>query len=387
MSTLNPITIIDQIIDDIIKYRRYFHQHPELSMREYHTQTTIIEALSIWGIPYQKVANTGVLATITNNEGPCVLIRADIDALPILEENDVFYKSLNDHVMHACGHDAHTAILLGTAYTLNELKSSFSGTIKLIFQPNEEVSGGAQDCVRDGIMSHPTVDYVIGLHVMPNIKTGKIEVKYDTLNASTGSIAIHILGKAGHAAYPESGIDSIRIASKVVTALYAHFDPIEDTVLTLSKINGGVKTNIIASDVLIEGTLRCITSQSRQNAKEQITKIVNTITDEYKAKNDITFYDGYPVLVNDSLIVDQIITSAKNTIGEENIVYKDKPSMGGEDFGYYLEHAKGAFFHLGCQIKEDFSPLHSSTFNVNEDAIKTGILVEVQTALDLLKKG
>lgn len=381
---MNINSIVDDILDEIIEARHYLHKHPELSMHEFNTQQFIINKLELWKIPYQTIAKTGVLAIIEGQKGNCVLVRADIDALPITEENNIPYKSIYDGVMHACGHDAHTAILLGTAYVLQQIKSDINGTVKCIFQPNEEVSGGAKDCVLEGVMEHPKVDYVIGLHAMPTVESGHIEIRHGTVNASTGTVSITIHGKEGHAAYPESGIDSIRIASQVVSELYHHFDPIPEVVLTFGKISGGVKTNIIAKQTTIEGTLRCLTKESREISKNTIIKIVDKITKNVHTTHKTVFEEGYPVLINDSFIVDKIIESTTNIIGLDRIIMKEKPSMGGEDFGYYQEYAKGAFFNLGCKTNDFSSPLHSSTFQFDDNAIKTGILVEVETILNLL---
>ena len=250
---MNIDGLIKEIEEEIITYRRYFHMHPELSKKEFNTQKKIMEILDSYNISYTAAATTGVVAMIgESNKGKCVALRADIDALPITEMNEVSYKSQHEGVMHACGHDAHTAILLGTAIILKKLESSLKGTIKLIFQPDEEVSAGAKRIVNEGHLENPKVDYVLGLHVMPYLRVGEIEIKHGKLNATTGGVTLRVFGKASHAAYPNTGVDAIVVSANVITALQSivsrNVSPLNQVVLTFGTIKGGVKSNVISNE-------------------------------------------------------------------------------------------------------------------------------------------
>ncbi len=388
---MNIKEFVHSINDEIIEYRRYFHMNPELSKMEYKTQQKIIEILEKYNIKYKKAANTGIVAYIQGTEdGKCVAIRADIDALPIMEKNEVLYKSLNEGVMHACGHDAHTAILLGTCITLNKFKNTFRGTIKCIFQPDEEVSAGAKRIVEEGFMDNPIVNYVIGLHVMPYIESGKIEVKYGRLNASLGTIEIVVNGKSSHAAYPETGVDSITISALVISNLQSiisrNISPLNQAVLSFGTIKGGVKTNIIPSKVEIRGTLRTTDALTRAFIIKRIKEVTYATCEAFGATAEVNYYEGYMELINDDYVIGKIIEVAETEIGSTNIIYKELPSMGGEDFGYYQTRAQGAFFHLGCGNKERniISSTHTDTFDIDETCLQTGILLQVKNAIKLL---
>ncbi len=384
---------INEIFSELVEIRRDFHANPELSEKEFRTSDKICEILKNLNIEYTKnVAETGIVGIIRGKKGgKTVAARADIDALPIVEKNDVPYKSKNCGVMHACGHDIHTTVLIGVAKILKELESEFEGNVKLFFQPAEETVGGAKRMVQEGCLKNPDVDYVVGLHVQSYIDAGKIELKYGKLNAQTDELKITILGKSGHGAYPDTSIDAIVIAANVITALQTlvsrNISPLNSVVLSLGQINGGTKNNIICDSVEIKGILRTLDSETRAYAIKRIQEITTNICDAYGGNCLIEIKDGYRYLINSDEVVDIIYNTAKEIIGEENIQFKEMPSMGGEDFSYFMDdNVKGAFYHLGCGNKEKgiTSPLHSDSFDVDENCIKTGVLVQVKSILALL---
>lgn len=388
---MNIKEFIHSINDEIKENRRHFHMHPELSKKEFQTQKKIIEILNKYNIKYQKAATTGVVAYVEGKgKGKCVAIRADIDALPILEKNTIPYKSQNEGVMHACGHDAHTAILLGTCITLNKFKESFRGTIKCFFQPDEEVSAGAKRIVEEGFMTNPKVDYIIGLHVMPYIDSGKIEVKYGKLNASLGTIKIVVNGKSSHAAYPETGIDAIAVSAQVINNLQSiisrNISPLNQVVLSFGTIKGGIKSNIIPSQVEIEGSLRTTDQFTRELMVKRIKEVTSSTCKAFNATGEVIYSEGYMELVNDDCVINKIIEVAKEEIGTNNIIYKEFPSMGGEDFGYYLKDSQGAFFHLGCGNITMRSSTHTDTFDIDESCLELGVLLQVKNAIKLLSE-
>lgn len=384
---------INEIFSELVEIRRDFHANPELSEKEFRTSDKICEILKNLNIEYTKnVAETGIVGIIRGKKGgKTVAARADIDALPIVEKNDVPYKSKNCGVMHACGHDIHTTVLIGVAKILKELELELEGNVKLLFQPAEETVGGAKRMVQEGCLKNPDVDYVVGLHVQSYIDAGKIELKYGKLNAQTDELIITIIGKSGHGAYPDTSIDAIVIAANVITALQTlvsrNISPLNSVVLSLGQINGGTKNNIICDSVEIKGILRTLDSETRAYAIKRIQEITTNICDAYGGNCLIEIKDGYRYLINSDEVVDIIYNTAKEIIGEENIQFKEMPSMGGEDFSYFMDdNVKGAFYHLGCGNKEKgiTSPLHSDSFDVDENCIKTGVLVQVKSILALL---
>lgn len=383
--------ISENIQDWLVNIRRDFHSYPELGRNEFRTQKKICEYLNELGIENYKIAGTGVVGIIKGaSNGKTVALRADIDALPMQEKNDVPYKSKIDGVMHACGHDAHIAIQLGAARILNELKEIFSGNIKLFFQPDEEGNGGADIMVREGCMDNLKVDFVLGLHVMGYLETGKIEIKYGKLNASSDGILIKILGKSSHGAYPEKGIDAITTSAYVISALQTlvsrNISPLNSAVLSFGKITGGEVGNSIADEVTLKGTLRTLDKETRKFCKDRITEIATKTAEAFGAKAEININPGYEPLVNDDEIVKVIEEIGIKMLGKENIIYKEFPSLGVEDFSYFLDKAKGAFYHLGCANKEKniTAPNHNSSFDIDEDCLAIGARLQTAITLQLL---
>lgn len=385
---------VTEIFDELVHIRRDFHMTPELSQQEFRTQKKIQDYLNEWGIENYVCAETGVVGLIKGkNPGKTVGIRADIDALPIHEKSNHSYSSLKVGVMHACGHDAHTAILLGVAKIAKEIadsENSINGNVKLFFQPAEETIGGAERMVREGCMLNPAVDYVIGLHVMPYIEAGMVELKYGKLNASTDSIKITLNGASAHGAYPDKGIDAIAMAGSVITSLQTvvsrNISPLNSVVISLGRISGGVKDNVIADEVKITGTLRALDDDTRNYVKQRIKEIVTNTANAYGGHSSVDFYDGYQALINNDEVVDVVKENAEKLLGKDNIVFKEFPSLGAEDFSYFSDEAKGAFFHLGCGSKEKgiTSLIHTDTFDIDEECLKTGVLLQVENILSLL---
>ncbi len=368
------------------------HKTPELGLEEFLTKEKIIKYLEEIGIDYTTYPNhTGVMAYINKNAKTTVAIRADIDALPIMEANNKSYKSIHNGKMHACGHDAHTAILIGSCKVLYDMRDELDVNVKFLFQPAEETVGGAKLLIKDCCMENPKVDYTIGLHVMPHINTGMVELQYDSMSASTDTVNITIEGKQCHGAYPHQGIDSIVVAGYVICALQSivsrNIDPTDSVVLSLGLINGGIKENVICPKVTISGTLRALNSDTRKYAKERIKEIVDFTCKGLGALGSIDIEEGYAPLVNDSFVVDIIKENAINLLGKDNVVFRKNPSLGAEDFSFFLEHSKGAFYNLGCrnEDKNILSPLHTADFDIDEDCLEIGVMLHVLNTLSFAK--
>lgn len=383
---------VDEIFEEIVNIRRDFHMNPELSQHEIRTQAKIMNYLNSWGIECSACASTGVVGIIKGKEGRTVGIRADIDALPIKENCNSSYCSKNNGVMHACGHDAHTSVLLGVAKILKEMEHELKGNVKLFFQPAEETVGGAERMVKEGCMKNPAVDYVIGLHIQPYIDAGMVELKYGKLNASADEMKIAIKGRQAHGAYPDKGIDAIMIAGHVITALQSlvsrNISPLNSAVLSLGKISGGVKENVIADEVILSGILRTLDDDTRNFSKQKINEIVTNVAKAFGGEGKAVFQEGYRALINNDEVVDVIKECAEKIIGKEKIVFKEFPSLGVEDFSYFADQCKGAFFHLGCGNKERgiTASIHTEYFDIDEECLKTGIHLQVENVLALLNK-
>lgn len=384
---------IDELFPELIEIRRDFHMHPEISENEYRTCNKICEYLEKWNIEHVKgVAETGVVAIIRGKkEGKTIGARADIDALPILESNDLPYKSLNEGVMHACGHDVHTAIHLGVARIFKEMEEDLEGNIKIFFQPAEETIGGADRMIQEGYLKNPDVDYILGLHVNSSLDVGEIELKYGKTNAATNEFSIKIEGKSGHAAYPESTVDSIVVAGYMITALQTlvsrNISPLNSVVLTLGKINGGTKNNIITGQVIMSGTLRTLDQETRIYTKKRIKEIVESTAKAHGAKGRVDFEEGYPSLINNDGVVEIIKEIGEDLLGHENVKIKEFPSLGADDFAFFLEKVEGAYYYLGSGNKEKgwTASIHNEKFIVDEDSIKVGVLMQMKTMMRLLK--
>lgn len=385
--------INNSIINDAIEFRRVLHLNPELSTEEYETSKRIQEKLDEFNIQYQTgFAGTGVLGIIKGEkEGKIIAIRADIDALPITEASDEDFTSLNEGVMHACGHDAHTSMLLHAGKILNENKDKIKGTILLIFQPAEELSpvGGAKRMLEDGVFDEYTPDMVLAQHVWPDLEVGKFGVMAGPIMGNSDRFKITITGSGGHASMPHSTTDAIIVANQVVSALQTivsrNADPMQPAVVTVGRFDAGSKHNVIAETAELEGTIRTQSDATKALTKKRFFEIVEQVTAAMGAAVEIEFYDGYPATVNDIEWAAQLKKSINNLYGEESTPAL-LPSLAGEDFSRFLKEYPGVYYWLGTSVGEGQKPLHNPAFRLNEDAFKYGITALVNMAVDSLNK-
>ena len=385
---------VNEIFEELIAIRRDIHMHPELGFEEYRTSKKIAAFLEKENIEYQTgIAKTGIVGIVRGKNqinNRTVALRADIDALPITEETDLDYKSTINGKMHACGHDVHTTILLGAAKILKEMEDELDGNIKFFFQPAEETSGGALPMIKEGFLENPQVNFALGLHVMPYIKVGQVELKYGKLNASSDQIKITIKGESGHGASPEKTIDSIFAASHIIVALQSfvsrNISPLNSVVLSFGKINGGTVGNVIADTVEFFGILRTLDNETRQFAKKRIKELAEYQAKSFGAEAIVEFEPGHESLINNDFVVDVLKEESEKLLSRDNILFKETPSLGVEDFSSFLNRVPGAFYHLGCGFSKGdiVKPLHSNKFEVDEECIKIGILLQVNTTLNLL---
>ncbi|MET0391734.1 MAG: M20 family metallopeptidase [Chitinophagaceae bacterium] len=370
-----------QFAPEFIDIRRHLHAHPELSYNEFETSRFVQEKLSSYGIPHEIKATTGVTGLIKgkNPDKRVIALRADMDALPISEENNVPYRSKNEGVMHACGHDVHTTCLLGAAKILNELKDGWEGTVKLIFQPGEEKNpGGASLLIKEGVLENPRPSAIFGLHVHPGLAIGKMSFRGGKVMASADELYITIKGKGGHAASPHLCIDPILIASHLIISLQQivsrNNNPHNPTVLSITSIKGGTTTNVIPDEVKLKGTFRAMDEEWRFKAHDLIRKMATDIVTAMGGAIDLLIDVGYPSVYNNEALNELAMEKAAAYIGKENVEETEK-RMGAEDFGYYSQQIPGCFFRLGVMNIEKgiVSGVHTPTFNIDESAIETGM--------------
>lgn len=368
---------------EVVQIRRHIHQHPELSFQEIETGKFIAQKLSEFGIPHQHgMAGNGVVGLIEgkNPGSKVVALRADIDALPIQEANEVPYKSRNPGVMHACGHDVHTSSLLGAAKILNTIKNELEGTIKLIFQPAEELfPGGASIMIKEGVLENPKPTSIFGQHVHPPLAAGKIGMRAGQYMASADELYVTIHGKGGHGALPHNCIDTVAMTAQIITALQQivsrYADPTIPSVLTFGKINStGGATNIIPSEVKLEGTFRTMDETWRFEAHKRMKAIAESIAQSMGGSCNFDIKVGYPVLINEPALTARARNYAEEFLGAENVV--ELPiRMTAEDFAYYSQKMPACFYRLGTgnPAKGITSPIHTDTFDIDETALETGM--------------
>ncbi len=385
---------VENLNEWIINIRRNIHKTPELSMDEFQTKEKIKKYLDEIGIDYYEFeTHRGIVAQIiTNSSYETIAIRADIDALPIKEKNNTPYKSKNEGIMHACGHDAHTAMLLGACKVLYDYREDLKVNVKFFFQAAEEKYGGAKYLIKDNCMINPKVDYMLGLHVQPYLETGFIECKKGILNANSSSITIKIKGKRAHGAYPENGIDAMICAAQVITSLQSiisrNLPASQMSVLTLGKINGGEAQNIICENIEINGTVRALDEQSRSDIINRARNIIENTAKAYGCEGIlVSEVSGYPSVINDGELVDIIRENTSRLLGENSYKEKEYPSMGAEDFSFYTQGRNGAFFHLGCGNKEKNikSLIHTDTFDIDERCLAIGTSMHIFNVLSFNK--
>ncbi|MEI2404845.1 M20 family metallopeptidase [Niallia taxi] len=391
-ATTNSIqAIIDAVKDEVITYRRYLHQNPELSFEEEKTSQYIYDQLQSFGnIELTRPTKTSVVGRIIGAApGKVVAIRADMDALPIQEENDVEYASTNPGVMHACGHDGHTAMLLGAAKVLSTLKDQLHGEIRLLFQHAEELfPGGAEEMVQAGVMDG--VDTVIGAHLWSPLEIGKIGIVYGPMMASPDTFYLTVNGKGGHAALPHQTVDSIAVASQVVTNLQhivsRNTDPLDNLVLSVTKFIGGTTHNVIPGSVEICGTVRSFDPDLRKEVPKLMERVIKGITEAHGAAYEFNYEFGYRPVINDARVTEVLEATVAEVYGEEAID-KMKPNMGGEDFSAFQQVTEGSFFYIGAGNPEknaDF-PHHHARFEIDEESLEKGVNLFVYSAIKLLE--
>lgn len=364
-----------------IEIRHHLHAHPELSYQEFETSRFVQQQLAALHIPFEIKATTGVVGLIEgkNPGSRIVALRADMDALPIQEENDIPYKSKNDGVMHACGHDVHTTCLLGAAKILQETKNQWEGTVKLIFQPGEEKNpGGASLLIKEGVLDNPAPKAIFGLHVHPGLAFGKLSFRAGKVMASADELYITVKGKGGHAASPHLCIDPILIASHLIIALQQlvsrNNNPHNPTVLSITAFNGGTTTNVIPNEVKLKGTFRAMDEEWRFKAHELMRTLCTNLVHSMGGEIDLLIDVGYPSVYNNEALNELAIEKATAFMGTGNVEETEK-RMGAEDFGYYSQQIPGCFFRLGVMNTEKgiTSNVHTPTFNIDERAIETGM--------------
>ncbi len=379
--------LANQIHSDVVANRRHLHANPELSFHEYETSAYVAQKLDELGIEYKKMANTGLVALIkgAKQSDAVVALRADMDALPIVEANDVVYKSKNPGVMHACGHDVHTSSLLGTAKILTELKNEFGGTVKLIFQPAEEkLPGGANMMIKEGVLENPKPNAVLGQHVMPLIESGKVGFRSGKYMASTDEIYVTVHGKGGHGAQPQQNIDPVLITSHIIIALQQIIsrvaDPKTPSVLSFGKVIANGATNVIPNEVYLEGTFRTMDEDWRAKAHEKMKKMAEGIGEAMGGSCDFNIVRGYPFLINEEVLTAAARAYAEDYLGKENVLDLDI-WMAAEDFAYYSQVSDACFYRLGTgnMARGITSSVHTPTFDVDEDSLRlsTGLMTYI----------
>ncbi|HKC62109.1 MAG TPA: amidohydrolase, partial [Pyrinomonadaceae bacterium] len=387
----------ESLRSQLVAQRRDFHMHPELSNREERTSRVVAERLRAIGLEDIKtgVGRYGVTALLKGTKpGPVVAVRADMDALPIQEVNDVPYKSLVPNVKHACGHDAHTTIELGVAEILSHMRDEIHGTIKFIFQPAEEgpplgEEGGAPLMIKEGALENPRPSAIFGLHVMPVVEVGQIAYNSGPAMASSDHFVITIHGKKVHGAYPHDGIDAVVVAAECVTALQTirsrRIDTTEPLVITIGSIQGGNRFNIIADEVKLEGTVRTLNEDVRKKAQTMMRETLDGITKAYGASFEMNYVEGAAVTYNEPSLVEETLPTIRRIVGEKNVV-SPKPQMGAEDFSYFQRVVPGFYYFLGVgnRAKGITAQIHTPEFDLDEDSLVIGVKVMSNVLLDYL---
>jgi len=374
--------------DWIVKTRRELHQIPEPAYTEKKTSARVADYLAGEGLEVQTgIAKYGVVGLMNSGRpGPGLMFRADMDALPIAEETGLPFASLHPGAMHACGHDAHMAMVLGAARILGRMKDRIRGSVKFIFQPAEEWPGGAKPMIDQGVLENPKVDYAFGCHLWPGSPEGTIGIKAGAIMAAMDRFDIRIVGKGGHGAMPHLCVDALEVGTQVVNALQRivsrQMNPLKPTVVTVGSFHAGTAFNVIPGEAVMSGTTRTFDPDIWNSCELRLKKIVKGVCDSMGADFDFTYWKGYPPTINDSAMADLVRRCAEEVVGKDK-VFEPESTMGGEDMAYYLERAKGCFFFLGVG-REGTASLHNSRFDFNEDLLLLGVETYCRLALELL---
>ncbi len=365
----------------LVAWRRRLHQRPELGFKEKLTADFVSQKLQAWGIEHQTgIAKTGIVATIKSDRpGPVLAIRADMDALPIQEENDVSYRSQHDGVMHACGHDGHTAIALGTASYLSGHRQDFSGTVKMIFQPAEEGPGGAKPMIEEGALKNPDVEAIIGLHLWNNLPLGTVGVRSGALMGAVECFRVQILGRGGHGAMPDQTIDSVVVSAQIVNALQTivarNVNPLESAVVTVGELHAGTAMNVIADTARMSGTVRYFNPALEDYIGKRIEEIIAGVCQSHGANYELDYWRLYPPVINDAQIAELVRSVASEVVETPAGIMPTCQTMGGEDMSFFLQEVPGCYFFLGSANPEkDLAyPHHHPRFDFDETALGMGV--------------
>ena len=374
----------------VIKTRRDLHRIPEVGYTEKKTSAYVADYLNREGLEVQTgVAQFGVVGLLnTGRPGPTLLIRADMDALPLQEETGLEFASTHDGVMHACGHDAHMAMGLAAATVLNKIKDQISGTVKFVFQPAEEGPGGAEPMIKEGVMENPKVDYALGCHVWPEIPEGTIGVRSGPFLAAMDRYDLKIIGKGGHGAMPHLCVDALEVGTQVVSALQRissrHINPLEPVVVTVGSFHAGTAFNIIPDEAVLSGTTRTFNLDIWHSWGERLEKVIRGVCESMGADFEFKFSKGYPPTINDDAMADLVRRCAAEVVGPDNVIEPAK-TMGGEDMSFFLQQSKGCFYALGAG-RNGGPPVHNSKFTFNEDILVLGVETHCRFALELLRQ-
>lgn len=384
-----------ELEEKFIAYRRQFHRHPEPGWEEFETAKTVMAHLDSLRIPYTRIGATAVVGLIEGGiaSDRCIGIRADMDCLPILEQTGVEYASQREGLMHACGHDGHTAILMGVAELLKERQAEIKGKVKLFFQPAEEGPGGAKIMIEEGCMQNPDVQATIGLHLDTiAFQTGEIGLKEGAINASADGFVITIKGNGGHGAHPHLSVDAIVCAGQVVSALQSiasrEISPLDSVVVTVGTIKGGYRSNVIADEVVLEGTVRTLNPEVQKTIEERMGRILDGICAAYRCQGELAYRYGVPAVMNNGEMTDLFEQSAYRVLGQEQVKRIPAPSMGGEDFSYFALAVPSCFIRLGArnEASDCTFPGHHPKYNFDEKSIAVGMACMAQMALDYLDR-
>jgi amidohydrolase len=370
----------------LVEWRRRLHQKPELGFREVLTAEFVAEKLQAWGIEHQAgIAKTGLMATLRGNHpGPVFAIRADMDALPIWEENEVPYRSQHEGVMHACGHDGHTAIALGTAYYLSQHPEAFAGTVKIIFQPAEEGLGGAEPMIAAGVLKEPTVDAMIGLHLWNNLPLGTVGVRSGALMAAVECFECVIHGQGGHGAIPQQTIDSVVVGAQIVNALQTivarNINPIDSAVVTVGEFHAGTAHNVIADTAKMAGTVRYFNPIYKGYFGPRMEQVIKGVCNSHGAQYDLKYWELYPPVINDGAIADLVRSISEEIVEAPLGIVPECQTMGGEDMSFFLQEVPGCYFFLGsANVEKDLAyPHHHPRFDFDETALGIGVEIFVR---------
>lgn len=374
--------------EKVVQWRRHFHQNPELSFEEFDTSDYIAARLQEMGYEVKRnIGGTGVIAELdTGRAGRHIAFRADMDALPILEETGLAFESEKAGLMHGCGHDGHMAVLLGTAMILGELRDELRGTIRFIFQPGEEANGGARCVINDGGLKKPDVEAIFGLHMMPDLPCGTIGIRAGHLSATDDEFVIRIHGKSAHSSEPEVGLNAIVVASHVITALDSvlsnNIGPFQVATFSICQIQGGEAINVIPDSAEMKGMIRCVEKSDKMKIRARMEAIVENTARAFGGEGEIEFIPGFPSVNNDASLTRLTIEAAERVLAHKDDVYLiERPHLGSEDFAYYQEEVPGVMFMLGCaQEGTETGSLHSPILNINEDSFLHGVEIFAEIA-------